>query len=58
MGLFWSIFMWSSIVGGLVNIFVLGFVNVYAYMVIIVVLAGIIYVIFLVGSVAMVAVFV
>lgn len=50
--------MWSSIVGGLVNIFVLGFVNVYAYMVIVVVLAGIIYVIFVAGSVVMVGVFV
>lgn len=40
MGLFWSIFMWSSILGGLVNVFILGFLNVYVYMVIIIALAG------------------
>ncbi len=35
MGLFWSISIWSSILGGILNIFVLGFGNKYLEMLIV-----------------------
>lgn len=40
MGLFWSIYMWSVIIGGLLNVFVLGFSGNFVYMILIISLAS------------------
>ncbi len=39
-GLFWAICQWSVVIGGLINIFILGYVNQYAYIFVILAIAG------------------
>lgn len=41
MGLFWSIYMWGTIIGGLINIFVLGYVHKFIYLLVVLGFSGI-----------------
>jgi hypothetical protein len=40
MGLFWAICQWSVVFGGLINIFILGYVNQYAYIIVVLIVAS------------------